>query len=166
MIKLFSVKLCGGPESLLLDPLIECLTNMIPKNEQDLIQFQKSVEKPCKDFEGKLAALGLQFVPHAQEPGGKKKTSFHFTWFFFSLFINFFSFFYFFEFFWILRKRTPHTHYSSLAFLLTHGHSHTLIHDLPSSLTSPSTHFALLLLCSQLFGKYTLTHTHTQTHTL
>ena len=33
---------------------------MVPKNEIELIQFQKSIEKPCQDFEMKLLALGLQ----------------------------------------------------------------------------------------------------------
>lgn len=59
IIKLFSVKLCGGPRSFLLDPLIDCLTNMVPKSESELIQFQKSIEKPCQDFELKLVALEL-----------------------------------------------------------------------------------------------------------
>lgn len=54
------MKLCGGPSNFLLDPLIDCLTNMIPRNENELIQFQKSIEKPCKEFELKLATLGLQ----------------------------------------------------------------------------------------------------------
>ena len=57
---MFSLKLCGGPSSFLLTPLIDCLTNMVPKNEIELIQFQKSIEKPCQDFEMKLVALGLQ----------------------------------------------------------------------------------------------------------
>ena len=53
------MKLCGGPRSFLLDPLIDCLTNMVPKSESELIQFQKSIEKPCQDFELKLVALEL-----------------------------------------------------------------------------------------------------------
>lgn len=73
VIKLFSVKLHQGPGSILIEPLIESLTNMMPKNEFDLIQFQKSVEKPCKDFEGKLLGLGLGVTG----PGLDGKKYFH-----------------------------------------------------------------------------------------
>lgn len=53
-----SMKLCQGPGSLLLTPLCDALVCMIPRSESELIQFQRSVEKPCKDFEIKLTTLG------------------------------------------------------------------------------------------------------------
>ena len=43
----------------LMTVLIETLTALVPKNENELATFQRLIEKPCKDFESKLDALGL-----------------------------------------------------------------------------------------------------------
>eukprot|EP00596_Hydrurales_sp_CCMP1899_P008559 CAMPEP_0119049468 /NCGR_PEP_ID=MMETSP1177-20130426/64842_1 /TAXON_ID=2985 /ORGANISM="Ochromonas sp, Strain CCMP1899" /LENGTH=658 /DNA_ID=CAMNT_0007026749 /DNA_START=596 /DNA_END=2572 /DNA_ORIENTATION=- len=61
IIRLASVKFFGGdlPSSPLIDTLIDTLTCLMPKNEGELTVFTKSIEKPCKDFEVKLLALGL-----------------------------------------------------------------------------------------------------------
>ena len=70
VINIVSAKLCGpqgggvGSSSFLLDPLLECLLSLIPKSENELIIFQKSVEKPCLDFGTKLVSLGLQADPN------------------------------------------------------------------------------------------------------
>ena len=56
---MMSTKLCSSPKSLLMHPLCEAMVGLMPKSETDLIQFQKSIEKPCTEFENKLCALGL-----------------------------------------------------------------------------------------------------------
>jgi hypothetical protein len=59
VIQMMSTKLCSSPKSLLMHPLCEAMVGLMPKSETDLIQFQKSIEKPCIEFENKLCALGL-----------------------------------------------------------------------------------------------------------
>ena len=56
---MMSTKLCSSPKSLLMHPLCEAMVGLMPKSETDLIQFQKTIEKPCTEFENKLCALGL-----------------------------------------------------------------------------------------------------------
>ena len=43
----------------LMTVLMETLTALVPKNENELSTFQRLIEKPCKDFENKLDALGF-----------------------------------------------------------------------------------------------------------
>ena len=43
----------------LMTVLMETLTALVPKNENELSTFQRLIEKPCKDFENKLDTLGL-----------------------------------------------------------------------------------------------------------
>lgn len=42
------------------DRLANTLLSQIPMTEQSLQLFQASIEKPCRDFENRLSALGLQ----------------------------------------------------------------------------------------------------------
>ena len=53
-------KLFTGPSFFLTNALNDVLISQIPKSELELLQYQKSIEKPCKDFENKLDILGLQ----------------------------------------------------------------------------------------------------------
>ena len=39
--------------------LAETLLSLLPKTESELIQFQKTIEKSCKEFDSRLSALGL-----------------------------------------------------------------------------------------------------------
>jgi hypothetical protein len=44
-----------------MDILAKTLLAMMPKSEAELAAFQKSLEKPCADFESKCANLGWFF---------------------------------------------------------------------------------------------------------
>ena len=55
-----SKKLFTGPSYFLTNALSDVLISQIPRSEQELLQYQKSIDKPCKDFEIKLVTLGLQ----------------------------------------------------------------------------------------------------------
>lgn len=59
-MRFVSGKLFTGPSFFLTNALNDVLISQIPKSEQELLQYQKSIEKPCKDFENKLVILGLQ----------------------------------------------------------------------------------------------------------
>jgi hypothetical protein len=59
-MRFVSGKLFTGPSFFLTNALNDVLISQVPKSEQELLQYQKSIEKPCKDFESKLVILGLQ----------------------------------------------------------------------------------------------------------
>jgi hypothetical protein len=59
-MRFVSGKLFTGPSFFLTNALNDVLISQIPKSEQELLQYQKSIEKPCKDFESKLIILGFQ----------------------------------------------------------------------------------------------------------
>ena len=59
-MRFVSSKLFMGPSYFLTNALNDVLISQIPRSELELIQYQKSIEKPCKDFESKLIILGLQ----------------------------------------------------------------------------------------------------------
>lgn len=70
IIQIASAKFYGdhnNPSSFsITEILVDTLTSLMPKNEGDLIVFQRIIEKPCKDFEVKLLALGL--YPSVEAP--------------------------------------------------------------------------------------------------
>ena len=59
-MRFVSGKLFTGPSHFLTNALSDVLLSQIPRSEQELLQYQKSIEKPCNDFESKLVTLGLQ----------------------------------------------------------------------------------------------------------
>lgn len=44
--------------------LVATLTSLIPVTECALVQFQKTVDKCCRDFEAKCAVCGFPFQGH------------------------------------------------------------------------------------------------------
>ncbi len=60
VIRMAAVRLSEGPTPLMA-VLVETLCGLVPKSESELGAFQRSVEKPCKDFENKLTILGFLY---------------------------------------------------------------------------------------------------------
>lgn len=62
ILSLASISLGMNAPLSIMDALVETLVSLIPKVESELAGFQKSIEKPCRDFEARVKSCGLNIT--------------------------------------------------------------------------------------------------------